>query len=232
MGRLWAFRRGQSPLVPTGGGRQSVDCEKDADSCSQTSLIMIRESVINRLYGQVLRGLPGLGTPEETAQAFLRAKGTPREAAGRLCRRYTGYSALTGFVCGLPGYVSMTVTVPANVGGVLLLQLHMCASMAVLGDRDPKDDEVRKLAVGCVLDVFKGGRPDGERRLEGLLSRVSIKLAERGVRFVSEQAIRWVGRRSRSLPLLGGVIGGYTDLHSTREVGEGALRLFLVEEKG
>lgn len=192
---------------------------------------MIRESVVNRLYGQALRGLPVLGTPEEAAEAFLGAKRTPRQAADRLCRRYTVYSALTGFVCGLPGYVSMAVTVPVNVGGVLLLQLHMCASIAVLAGRDPKGDEVRRLAVGCVLNVFKGARPEGERGWDGLLSRISVKLAERGVRFASEQAIRWVGRRSRSLPLVGGGIGGYTDLRSTREVGKGALRLFLVKEK-
>lgn len=185
--------------------------------------------MVNQLYGQALRDFPGLGTPAKAAQSALAKTPSAKQAADRLRRRYTMYCGMTGFVCGLPGYAAVPVTVPTNVAGVLLLQLHMCAAISVLGGLDPEDEEVRQWSAACVLDMTE---EDDEDRAEatgltGLLKRVGVKMGERAVRFTSEQAVRWVGRRTRSLPLVGGVIGGYSDVHSTRRIGREATERFL-----
>jgi CO/xanthine dehydrogenase Mo-binding subunit len=75
--------------------------------------------------------------------------------------------------------------------------------------------------------------PDGPESSgwTGLARRVGIKLGERGVRFASEQAVRWVGRRTRTLPLVGGVVGGYSDLQSTQAVARRATNCYLPEEQ-
>lgn len=122
----------------------------------------------------------------------------------------------------------MPVTIPSNIAGVLLLQLHMCATIAALGGHDLEDDEVRRQALRCVLT--DGAEEDDEDGTAYLLNRIGAKLGERGIRFVSERAIRWVGRTSRRLPLVGGVVGGYSDLRSTREVGQRATRMLIAGE--
>ncbi len=189
---------------------------------------MVRKSFVNRLYSQALRELPGVGTPAASAQTFLDRASSPRAAADRVRRRYAVYCAMLGFTCGLPGYASVPVTVPTNIAGVFVLQLHMCAVIAVLGGRDPEEDEVRDQSVQCVLDPSTDeAEPRG---MLGLARRVGIKLGERGVRFASEQAVRWIGRRTRTLPLVGGVVGGCSDLQSTHTVGRRATHLFLPEQ--
>lgn len=186
---------------------------------------MVRKTLANQLYNQVLREVPGLDTPAASARVFVDATSSPREAADHVRRRYTVYCATLGFACGLPGYASSPVTVPTNVAGVFLLQLHMCAVIAVIGGNDPEDDDVREQSVQCVLDLSTV--ESDSTGWTGLARRVGIKLGERGVRYAGEQAVRWVGRRTRWLPLVGGVIGGYSDLQSTQAVGRRATQLFL-----
>lgn len=188
---------------------------------------MVRESVANRLYSQALRDVPGMGTPAASAQTFLEDTDSPRAAADHVRRRYVVYCTMLGFTCGLPGYASAPVTVPTNIAGVFMLQLHMCAVIAVLGGGDPEEDEIREQSVQCVLDP-SSNEPESAGWM-GLVRRVSIKIGERGFRYAGEQAIRWVGRRSRALPLVGGVIGGFSDLQSTQTVGRRATQLFIPE---
>ena len=188
---------------------------------------MIRQTVVSELYSQSLRELPGLGTPAASAQPFLKSASSPREAADRVRRRYTLYSTMLGFTCGLPGYASAPVTVPMNVTGVLMLQLHMCAVIAIIGGRDPEEEDVRELSVQCVLNSNSDSESDGWKEF---VQRVGVKIGERGFRFASEKAVRWFGRRTRGLPLIGGVIGGYSDLHSTKTVGHRAITHFLPEQ--
>lgn len=198
----------------------------------------MRVQMLRKIYDQAAGGLPLLGTPEEVAAHFRRETDAHGEAADHLIQRYVMLCGTTGFVLGLPGYVTMPVTVPTNVAGVLLLQFHLCAALAVLGGKDPQEASVRERSVGCVLgsheeDGSRLGASD-EDETQGLLSRLGTKLGERGVRLLGEQATRWIGRAAsqagrgaRSLPLLGGAVGGVADGYSTREVGRRAQRAFL-----
>ncbi len=127
------------------------------------------------------------------------------------------------------GYVTMPVVIPANVAGVALLQLHMSAAIAVLDGRDPRDASVREQCIDCVSgDAEVGSDRDGT---QGFIGRLTAKVGGRGVQFVSERLARQIGRTAgrsvRSLPLVGGVVSGFLDVRSTREVGRKAQRVFL-----
>lgn len=211
--------------------------------------------MLRTLYDRAVDGLPVLGTPAEEAQR-LKQKMDLDEAADHLIYRAVLFSGATGFVCGLPGYLSMPLTIPSNVAGVLLVQFHMCAAIAALEGRAPRAASTRERAIQCVLDsdaaghqqadtpnsetadgVEHGGEAHGsphEDEVTGLLGRVTTKLGERGLRFVGEQAIQWAyraarrgNRGSRGIPLLGGAIGAITDGVETQSVGHRARRAFL-----
>jgi hypothetical protein len=148
----------------------------------------------------------------------------------------------------------MPLTIPSNVAGVLLIQFHLCATLAALGGRDPRAAEVRDEVIRCVMD--DDGESDdrsraerrrassdttpsedseqSDREVSGLLGRVATKLGERGVRFIGEQATWWAykaahhaRRGGRGLPLLGGAIGAVTDGVATQSIGRRARRAFL-----
>lgn len=207
--------------------------------------------LLRTLYNHAATGLPVLGVPAGEAQR-LRQKMDPERAADHLVHRAVLFSGATGFVCGLPGYLTMPVTIPSNVAGVMLIQFHMCAAIAALGGRDPHDATVRERAIQCVLndntaDQEAPDPPDDkatsstgkegdapENEVTGLLGRITTKLGERGIRFVGEQATQWAyraarqaNRGSRSLPLFGGAIGAVTDGMETQSVGKRARRTFL-----
>lgn len=199
----------------------------------------MRQSLLHRLYDEALNGLPVLGPPEAAA-GHDRRGASSAEAAEALVQRYALLSGATGFACGLPGYLTMPVTIPSNLAGVTLLQLHLCAALAVLAGRDPHADDVRRQCIACVLDApspseasseassGEASRPEQDEEREGLLRRLAGKVGERGVRFAAEQVAGALTKSARSLPLVGGAVSGMADARSTQAVGRRARQAFLL----
>lgn len=203
----------------------------------------MRDRMLYQIYDRAVSGLPLLGTPEEMAERYQLDHITVEQTATDLARRYVILGGATGFVCGLPGYVTMPVTIPSNIAGVLLLQSHLCAAIAVLGEHDPREPAARERAIQCLRisraagpeeTGKRGGSATGRDETKSLFSRLATKLGERGVRLAGEQATRWMGqaasragRNARSLPLLGGAVGGLADGYNTRQIGRRARQAFL-----
>ena len=183
------------------------------------------------MYPKAVSGLPLLDTPEKLAAPYLR-RGASRARAEAMIGRHIALSGLTGFVTGLGGWITMPVTVPADLAGVALLQLHMAASCAVLADHDLEDDDMRKTVVECLLKTDG----DSNTEQEETLSRVTVKLAEKGVRSITKASLLWgaaaAGRRiggriARGVPFLGGAIGAVSDAYNTRIVARHTLDTFF-----
>ena len=56
-----------------------------------------------------------------------------------------------GFLTNIGGLVTMTVTIPANVSGLALLQAHMVGGIAHLRGYDLADPRVRNAVLACML---------------------------------------------------------------------------------
>jgi hypothetical protein len=198
----------------------------------------MRSLLLRPLYGRALEGLPLLGTPAQTAGRYLVRPGKIVERADDMAAVHIALSASTGFVCGLGGFLTLPVTLPTNVAGVALLQLHLCASTAFLAGLDPKDASVRELSIACLTGETTLASRD---ETQEVVDRSAVKVAERGIRLLAETAVsmaeaagrfsatRFVTRRipRRSLPLVGGMIGGMSDLYATRKVAAAAREAFL-----
>ena len=188
--------------------------------------------LLNQLYPKAVSGLPLVDTPEKLAAPYLR-RGASRAHAEAMIGQHIALSGLTGFVTGLGGWLSMPVTLPANLAGVALLQLHMAASCAVLAGRDLNDSDTRTEVVECLLKTRKG-EPNTEQ--EETLSRATVKLAEKGVRSIAKASFLWSaaaagrrigGRIARGVPFLGGVIGAISDAYNTRIVARHTLDTYF-----
>ncbi len=200
----------------------------------------MRSHLLKPLYNRAVDGLPVLGTPAETAGRFLSGPGTLTERAEEMGQTHTMLCASTGFVLGLPGLLLLPVTLPTNLVGVALIQLHLCAATAFMGGHDPHDREVRRRAIACLIGRGTDEASDEDEAVE-VVDRSAVKLAERGLRFLAEGAVglasragRWSATKvvtrqlpRRSLPLIGGVLGGVSDAYSTGKVAEAARRAFL-----
>jgi len=199
----------------------------------------VRSIILKPLYGIALDGLPFLGTPAATAARFVGRPGSLHLRAEEMAQTHLALCTSTGFVCGLGGFLTLPITLPANVAGVALIQLHLCASTAFLGSHDPHAAQVRELAVQCLTGAIAPG-PERDETQE-VVDRSAVKIAERGLRLLAETALaatqaaskftagRLMARRipRRSLPLVGGFIGGASDLYATQKVAAAAREAFL-----
>ena len=201
----------------------------------------VREFVLDRLYPRAIDGLPALGTPAEFAARFKDDPGSLRERGEQLVLAHIALSSATGFASGLGGWLTLPITLPANIGGVALLQMHMAASVARLAGKDPADELVRSQVFECLIgaspDPSSGPVRDAEQET---FDRVGLKLAEKGLNAaisVATGAVRWGARKAvttaarrrllRGVPLVGGFIGALSDGYTTRQVARNALDTFL-----
>ena len=181
-------------------------------------------TVLNTLYPRAVGNVPILGSPPDLADQL---EGESRaETAAAIIRLHTVLCGGTGFACGVPGYASTPLTVPTNIAGVLLLQLHMTAAVGAAYGHDVEDEETQARCLQCVLNHSESVSDDSDAW--PVLQRLTVKLGERGLRYLGEQAVHWVAKtkRTRSLPVLGGVVGGLSDGYATRKVGRAAQRAF------
>ena len=201
----------------------------------------VRQFVLDRLYPRAIDGLPVLGTPEAFAARFNDEANSPRERAEKLVNTHIALSSATGFASGLGGWLTLPITLPANLGGVAMLQIHMAASVAALAGKDPSDDLIRSRVLECLIgaspDPASGPVRDAEQET---FDRIGLKFAEKGLTAaisVAAGVAKWGAKKAassvakrrllRGVPLVGGVIGALSDGFTTRQVARNALDMFL-----
>jgi hypothetical protein len=136
-----------------------------------------------------------------------------------------------GFLTNIGGVVTMSVTVPANIAGLALLQCRMVAGIAHLRGYDLQDKRTRNAIMASLL---------GEERLLGLIRKKKVPgtpmaLATAPVHdpnldlimaneVASELLTRIAGKRlattvGRRVPVVGGLVGAGTDGYATWRIG-------------
>ena len=191
----------------------------------------MKRSIFRLIYSRVLKGLPGLGTPGEVAARARDSAPDIDGAANRVVSMHTALGSSQGFLFGLPGFLLLPLTLPANLAAAAAVQLHMVASLAALGDLDPADPAVRDRCIRCLLRRGPG-QPSSDEE-EEIATRTSVKLLERGARWVAKRTAQRVSRSAlrrvgvRSMPLVGGILGGAVDGWATAAVARCGREEFL-----
>ncbi len=193
------------------------------------------------------RAIDGVGPfPPAAAAAdkqLADAGGNRKKAVRAIIDNHVRYAGASGLVTNLGGLVTMTVTVPANLTGIALIQFRMVAAVAHLHGYDLTDARVRNAVLVCVL---------GEESVNSLLKAKQIPAPPMAIAtapvhdpaldaVVSAEVARGLvarvtGRRlastvSRRVPGLGGVVGMGADGWATYKVGTYAERELLVRKR-
>jgi hypothetical protein len=186
------------------------------------------------------RAVDGTGPLRGAAAAADRRldehEGDVRAAIGSLVDSHVKLAGAQGFVTNLGGFLAMTVTVPANVSGLALLQCHMVGGIAHLRGYELDDPRVRNGVMACMLGrdtvkrlVKKGTLPSTPMAIAtapaydpALDERISSEVA-------SEMIARVAGKQgaaalAKKMPVLGGGIGAVTDGYLTFQVGQYAAK--------
>jgi len=194
------------------------------------------------------RAIDGVGptrSAKESAESRLsEAGGDVEQAVQDLISSHVKMAGAQGFLTNMGGVVTLAVSLPANIAGLGMLQVHLVAAIAHLRGYDLDDPRVRNAVLTCllgrdtVLSLVKRRRlpappmglatsPVHDAALDDTIAgEVTTELLGR---MGGRRAATMVGRR---IPLLGGGIGAASDGMSTRAVGRYAAEEFRPRRSG
>lgn len=192
-------------------------------------------------YDKAVNGVPGLDSAQELAESYLKEEGTLIDRINSLIRWQNTKAATSGFVTGLGGILLMPVTIPTNITSVMYVQIRMIAAIAKMGGHDIHDDKVKSLVYACLAgDAAKDVLKD-----VGIV--IGTKIATNAIKDISGKTITAINQKigfrlltkfgetgainlGKTIPLVGGLIGGGFDLYTTNVIGNIARDTFVAAE--
>jgi hypothetical protein len=196
--------------------------------------------VLDWAYERAVEGAPGLGldSAEELANEFRKHGGSTLDQANSLIRWQVAKCAASGFLSGLPGLPLMPITVPANISSVMWVQVRMVAAIAHLSGHDIRSDKVHTFVFIClcgngVKDLMKeAGIKIGARLTEKMIEKMSIEAFMNinravGFRLVTKFGEKGIVNLGKTIPVVGGIVGGTFDGIGAATVGKAARHVFL-----
>lgn len=176
--------------------------------------------ILDTIYEKALNGIPMVShSVDEIADDYLSHHDTPEAAARSLARWQVAKCGTSGFLSGLGGIVTLPVTVPANIGSVIYVQMRMIAAIAKMGGYDVNSDQVQTMVYMCltgstIADIVKEtGIQIGTKSLTAAIKKIPgsvlTKINQKiGFRFLTKFGEKGAINLGKLVPIAGGLIGG------------------------
>ena len=194
---------------------------------------------LDTCYQKVVDGIGKVSPPVEVmAQNYLEKNTTASLAAKSMINAQIVKCTTSGFVTGFGGFITLPVSVPANVGSVLYVQMCMIACTAYMAGYDLKSDQVQTLVYACLAGVAvneilkKTGIKIGEKLAVNLIKKIPgsvlTKINQKvGFRFITKFGEKGLINLGKLVPGVGAVISGGLDLVETKIIGDRAYKWFF-----
>jgi hypothetical protein len=201
-------------------------------------IVALGERLIDQVIELGVNGGGPLSGAADTADEHLVAANGDRELAVRtLVSSHVRLAALSGFVTGLGGIVTLPVAVPAATAGLYVLATRMSAGVAHLRGYDIGTAEVRSAILVSLLGsagasvLKRAGVEVGRRSAAGALEKVSARLLIEinkrvGYKLVAKAGEKGVAALGKLVPFVGGPIGATVDGLSCRTIATYARHTF------
>jgi len=196
--------------------------------------------VMDWAFDKANGNIPGFGTSQEMAQKYLDKYGSVHEAIDHMVNWQITSAATAGFVTSLGGLATMPITLPANIAGVMAIQLRMIGAIAEMGGYHENTEEKKTGMYLCLLGSQAGNvlsKTAGQfavkfatASLKKLPGAVLTKINQAvGFRLVTKFGEKGLVNINKAIPILGGIVGGSVDALSTYAIAKAAKALFLNE---
>ena len=193
-------------------------------------------------YDKAVGGMPGLESAQQLAEDFMKEEGTLSQKAGKLIRWQNAKAGMSGFMTGIGGLLAMPLTIPANIGSVIYIQIRMVSAIAYMGGYDLKDSRVKSLVFLCIAgnagkDILKNiGIAWTEKVITNALNHITseaiIKINKAvGFKLVAQFGGKGFINLSKVVPLVGGIVGATFDAVTTNAMGNVARKVFIKDNR-
>ena len=100
--------------------------------------------LLDKLYDHSIDGVPKISPPITALADNYLSKNTDVQSAAKSFINYQIAKCTTsGFITSFGGIITLPVTIPANIGSVLYVQMRMIACLAHMGGYDTNSDQVQ-----------------------------------------------------------------------------------------
>lgn len=190
-------------------------------------------------YEKSIDGIPGGLSAGALAEEYLRKNNRNIvKASNDLINWQVGKCATSGFITGLGGLLTSPVATPANISSVIYVQVRMIAAVAYIGGYDIKDDSVKSFVYMCLtgnaaIEMAKDmGIKLGVKLTQSAIQNISratlLKINQMvGFRLLTKAGQKGIVNLGKTIPFVGGIIGGGVDLASTKAIGKISVKVFL-----
>lgn len=195
-----------------------VDSEKEKISTEEFLSMENNNSPITSLSNSMFDLLSGCVNSISDIAEIQKLVKDNNEDVDALIRSQVIKSGAVGFATGFPGLPALAVTLPANFAGNLYNQVRMIAGIAYLRGYDLQNDNVKTMVLVCLAGDAATSimKEIAEESCKQVMKRVAEEL-------LGKAASKLV---DKSVPLIGGFIGGTLDSMSTYTVGKMAKKMF------
>lgn len=188
-------------------------------------------SMLKRLVDAAVEGIDPLPGAKASAGRYLERRGDVDLAIESVVNQHIAMASAQGFVTNLGGLLTAIVTTPANLTGVVVVQIRMVACIAHLRGYDVNDARVRTAMLMCLL----GDEDLADAIASGALPTTPLAVATAPVfdaeldqkvceRVVGALLTNMGGKHltsfvARKIPLVGGGVGAAFDGYATHKIG-------------
>ena len=204
--------------------------------------VIAQEDVIKILdswYEKCLNGISKVSpSVEEMANDYLKKYKTKEEACKAMIRNQIAKCATSGFITGFGGFITMPVTLPANITSVIYVQMRMIACTSYMAGFDLNSDQTQTLVYACLAGVAvnnvmkQASIKFGVKFANGLIKKIPGKVLTKinqkvGFRFITKFGTKGVVNLGKLIPGVGAVIGGGLDLVETKIIAKRSYKWFF-----
>lgn len=195
--------------------------------------------LLDSCYDKCLNGIPQISpSVEEMANDYLKKHETVDDACKAMLKNQIAKCTTSGIVTGFGGFITMPVSIPANVGSVIYVQMRMIACVAYMADYELDSDQIQTFVYACLAGVAvngllkQAGIKFGVKFANGLIKKIPGKVLTKinqkvGFRFITKFGTKGIVNLGKLLPGVGAVVGGGLDLVETKIIADRAYKWFF-----
>lgn len=193
--------------------------------------------ILDSCYEKVLAGVPFVSEPvEELANNYLK-KYSQEKAIQEMIFWQTKKCFTSGFLTSIGGLITLpiAIAIPTNISSVLYIQMRMVAAIAYIRGYNLKDDEVKTLIYCILLDIsienilksfgVKFANKLSLALIQKIPGKVLIEINKKlGMRFITKAGEKGLINLTKTIPFIGGVVGGSFDWITTKRIAKSACK--------
>lgn len=197
-------------------------------------------NMLDQIYTKCLEGIPKVSLPiERFADDYLRKEPNPRIAAKTMMNYQVAKCTTSGVISGFGGVITLPVTIPANIGSVLYVQMRMIACAAYMAGYDVHSDQVQTVIYACLAGVSinslvkRMGITFGQKAFTSMVKKIPGKVLTKinqkvGFRFLTKFGEKGLINIGKLVPGVGALISGGMDFAETRVIANRAYKMFIL----